>query len=370
MIVAGDSAVLAAARSKKTALIASDAVAGFKDCYAIANNCYPPNEKNSLRKRLHFSLRIFFSYRTAINCIESFFASTALRRCLIALPGFREHLYVQQVRPCLYRRSLASHRIHFMTSHFRMLERTHREEVIEKFYNGSLDPIVFQDKGQGLGAPLAFNIYCHQGILKEGLLQLSMSVNGAALYRITFWLMDYEGVPTLCVGALQGGKGVLAANHAFTKEYWGLRPNFMALTALRWYAQTMGIKQIYTFAKKNLWCTGVSKQTDLDQFWEEQGGQAIAGTPFIKLALHESRKSMEEIASRKRSAYRKRYKFLDELRSTLVEQFSLYMKQSNTIRTDAPLEHALGARSLRERHAAKHYRTRRDLKKLLVNATL
>jgi hypothetical protein len=108
----------------------------------------------------------------------------------------------------------------------------------------------------------------------------------------------------------------------------------MALTVLRCYAKAVGIEQIYTFSKDNLLCKNISSQTNLDQFWHEQGAVAVAHTPFLKLELDVPRRALSEIATRKRSAYRKRYEFLDRFQATLAAQFELYVERS-TVTNDS-----------------------------------
>jgi uncharacterized protein VirK/YbjX len=298
------------------------AVNNFRDCFAVANACYPTARNHALPKRIKFSLRLFYGYRPIVQNIESFFSETLLRRGIIEYPEFREHIYIQQVRPCFYRNSISAHRAHFLRSHFKFLERTHTAATVENIYNQTLCPIAIQ-AGSG---NLAFEIGYHYSVLKEGLLYLSIAMNGIGLYRISFWFSEHNGLPTLCIGALQGGQDTLEANHAFTKEFWGLRPQNMALNVLRWYAQTAGIKQIYTFPKDSLLSRRISGQTDLDQFWLEQGAMPVEQTPFIQLHLDAPRKDLSDVPTRKRSAYRKRYEFLDNLRNQLASQFESFMR--------------------------------------------
>jgi uncharacterized protein VirK/YbjX len=331
-------------------------VTGLKNCYEMAKACYPTAQNHSLRKRLRFSLRLFCGYREAANKVESFFTGTPLRRFIMSLPDFRERVYVQQVRPSFYRNSIDAHRTLFLTSHFKFLEKTHKEEVVRQLYSQSLSPVLFSEGDSAL----SFSISYHPSILKEGLLRLSVSANNVCLYRIVFWLMDYHGVPTLCISALQGGKDTLQENHAFTKQYWGLRPQNMAMTVLRLYAKAAGIKQIYTFAKKDLLCEKIARQTDLDQFWQEQGAVPVVHSPFIKLAMESPRKELSEVATRKRSTYKKRYEFLDRFQPVLAEQFALYMERSPVVH-DLPFslipqgriaQHMLGRRERRRTSSA------------------
>jgi uncharacterized protein VirK/YbjX len=70
----------------------------------------------------------------------------------------------------------------------------------------------------------------------------------------------------------------------------------------------------------------ISEQTDLDQFWLEQGAMPVEQTPFVQLHLDAPRKDLSAVPTRKRSAYRKRYEFLDRLRAQLESQFESFMR--------------------------------------------
>lgn len=298
------------------------AVNSFRDCYVAANACYPTTKNHTLQKRLKFSLRLFYGYRATVKNVEAFFAATFMRRHIMELPEFRERIYIQQVRPGFYRNSTSAYRANFLQSHFQFLERTHKEDVVKDIYGQSLRPFMIQTAGGTLSIDIGF----HYSIVNEGLLRLSVAIDYVDLYRITFWFMDHHGTPTLCIGALQGGNDTLDANRAFTKEFSGLRPQNMAMAALRWYAQIAGVRQIYTFPKHRLWSTRIAKQTDLDQFWQEQGAMPVEQTPFIELALSMPRKELPDIPTRKRSTYKKRYEFLDRLHSQLALHFASFMK--------------------------------------------
>ena len=294
----------------------------FRDCYELAQDIYPREKYRTFRKRLSFAVRLFFHYRPTIKALDAFFAETPLRNFIFSQPGFKENICIQQARSSFYRTSKREERLAFLLSHTRFLENTHQEETIKGIYSRSLPPIVMQEGEH----TLLFKLSYENVISREGLLLLSVEMDGTVLYKITFWLMEYIGVYTLCVGALQGGKDTLETNRLFTKEFWGLRPQNMAMMALRWYAKSLGVEQILTFPRQALWSRKISRQTALDDFWQEQGAISVAKTPFIKLDSHIPHKDISEIATRKRSMYKKRYEFLDRLEPVLTSNFKRYLK--------------------------------------------
>ncbi len=294
----------------------------FQKCYEVASACIPTAKKRVFLKRLNFAVRFFFIHSSLIELVETFFSENLLRRSIIGIPGFRENIYKQQIRNCFYRDSTSAHRRHFLQSHFVFLEKTHTEESISKIYTDSLPPLVFLEGDNRL----SFHISYEKFVEREGLLLLVVKMNDITLYRIYFWLTQYNDLPTLCVGALQGGKNTLEINREFTKEFWGLRPQNLAFTVLRWYAKSMGIQQLYTFPREKLWNSKIVEQTALDEFWQEQGATPVANTPFIKLELNIPHKDISDIPTRKRSMYKKRYDFLDRLGAEIVVQLQPLLK--------------------------------------------
>ena len=54
-------------------------------------------------------------------------------------------------------------------------------------------------------------------------------------------------------------------------------------------------------------------KTDFSTFWEEVGGYLTNDPRFFELPLVESRKTIEEVPTRKRAVYRRRFQMLDEI---------------------------------------------------------
>ena len=137
--------------------------------------------------------------------------------------------------------------------------------------------------------------------------------------------MEHNGIPTLCIGTLQGGKATLETNRIFTKEFWGLRPQNMALTALRWYARTIGIEQIFSIPADKLWSKKIKDRAAIAEFLQEQGATLVVNSPFVKLKLENIQKDLSDIPTRKRSMYKKRYEFLDRLQTKFTTQIQTYI---------------------------------------------
>ncbi len=283
----------------------------------IAKDSIPRKKKHTLFRELRFASRLYFTNHHLPERVDSFFGASPTRQFLIAQPGFKANLFRQQVRSCFYVKSSSKDRWHFAKSHFTFLENTHTQNTIEKLYG---------DQAIAFSIPhadteLTFSLDYEHIITREGFLRLTMSFNGTELYKITFWFSYFNGEPSLCIGALQGGQNTLEENRLFTKTFFGVRPQNMALAALRLYAKVLNIKLLLTFPKEKMWrTTRIAELTEINEFWHEQGAVPIRNTPFLQIDTELARKDLNDVASKKRSMYRHRYAFLDHLDNYLMSE--------------------------------------------------
>ncbi|OOF60434.1 VirK/YbjX family protein [Rodentibacter pneumotropicus] len=108
-----------------------------------------------------------------------------------------------------------------------------------------------------------------------------------------------------------------------TKDLHGIRPMFMLMHAFRelakhWQCDLVGIP--HKFQGKYRLSARSKILFNYDEFWQEN--QGIYQDLYWQLPLDIERKPLEEIASKKRSMYRKRYDMLDRLTSEITNRFS------------------------------------------------
>ncbi|WP_036666108.1 VirK/YbjX family protein [Paludibacterium yongneupense] len=160
----------------------------------------------------------------------------------------------------------------------------------------------------------------HHHFDKEGELALTLSDEaGIALVQITLTLLRNSGDGAeLWIGGLQGPShrhGHECIREA-TKALHGLFPKRVAMEALIALATALGITSVRAGCKSvhiyNSWRYRKSFEADYDAFWEALGGHADGYVAF-RLPQPLQRKGMEEIASKKRAEYRRRYALLDDL---------------------------------------------------------
>lgn len=142
------------------------------------------------------------------------------------------------------------------------------------------------------------------------------------LAEMTFTLCAFEGKTTMFIGGLQGAKAFVPHEliQGATKACHGLFPKRLLLEAAMTLGTAFPVEQIMAVSNAThiyrSWRYRKKKEgkllADYDSFWLSLGGEQKANGHF-QLPLEMARKPMEEIASKKRSEYRRRYELLDSL---------------------------------------------------------
>lgn len=315
----------------------------------MANECLP---HKSIFEKLRFAIRLYITNPNLPDSIADFFSKNSTRRFVFSQTGFKAHLVRQQVRSCFYLGSTAEERWHFATSHFSFLEKNHTSDFVKHIY--AKRPLTLLES-QIKDTKLKITLDYADVIAREGFLRLSVSMTDIDLYTITFWFSSLGETPCLYIGALQGGKNTLEENRLFTKTFYGIRPQNMAMLALRFYAKATGVKTLLSFPKEKMRCfKKIAAFTDINEFWQEQGATQLPNTPFLKIATELDRKPLHEIASKKRSMYKQRYELLDQLEADLISEIKAHVTSpaaATIIATTDELSHSTFAHRLSPRHS-------------------
>ena len=142
-----------------------------------------------------------------------------------------------------------------------------------------------------------------------------------------FWLgEDDKNNISLFIGAMQGPNGNNAkeiVKHT-TKLCHGYRTKNLSVFITQIFARVMGIRKIYAVTNAGYYANNHIRldrklKTSFSDFWKEVGGNPTDDLRFFELPLSEERKSYEEIPTRKRAVYRRRFEFLDEVNKNIEE---------------------------------------------------
>ena len=171
------------------------------------------------------------------------------------------------------------------------------------------------------------------GQRKEGLLSVIMDVDGIHLYQIVFWIAQKDDVPTLVIGAMQGPNTEDAQEFVreMTKRAHRFRTKNLILYMTQAVARTLGVKRILAVSNAGYYANNHVRmdrklKTDFGAFWEEAGGWQTEDKRFYELPLTLPRKTMEEVPTRKRAVYRRRFAFLDEVDAQIAERIQAILQ--------------------------------------------
>lgn len=151
---------------------------------------------------------------------------------------------------------------------------------------------------------------------------------GDILTKTTFTLCEYNKKSTLFIGGLQGNAQLPHDEiQKATKSCHGLFPKRIVMEAICRFAEQLNIEQIvavsneqHIFRSQRYHDKNKVILADYNAFWESVGGECDShGYYLIPRTL--ARKSEEEIASKKRAEYRRRYQLLDSIHSQLSLMF-------------------------------------------------
>lgn len=260
--------------------------------------------------------------------LEKFFHSTPLMEKIAAEYGF---VYEQPTRAFFYNKSTFSERAKLVEEHMSYLaEHIKEQDFLDLYAKKGKSLWKSTDEGEELRLCLSY----HPGQRKEGLLSLVLSCDEGELYQMIFWIAkDKQGEWALWIGAMQGPNMENARDviKRITKRCHAYRTKNLILHVTQETARALGLKHIYAVTNYGYYANNHIRRdrklkTDFSQFWEESGGTQCEDKRFFQLPMVEYRKNMEEIPTRKRANYRKRFALLDEIDSTIAANMKEYRR--------------------------------------------
>ncbi len=161
-----------------------------------------------------------------------------------------------------------------------------------------------------------------EGELSADLFRVEGNVRVASLSLVA-GAMKPGALPSLWIGGLQGASRAdsKAITVLATKELFGLRPKDAVVHAAYALAERLGTADLMAISnaghfRHGLWQKKTGWYADYDSFWEELGGVRVAGDFFL-LPKIRPRRSIEEVAPAKRSAWRARYALVDQINADI-----------------------------------------------------
>ncbi|ELQ3424297.1 VirK/YbjX family protein [Escherichia coli] len=264
-----------------------------------------------------------FRFMYVFRCVMNPVSSVRYYNSLLSLNYIEDILTVQPVlpakihRPYLHKGGCARTREKYIIGHYRFIQEL-PEEYLAFFL--PLTPVSLArfvgKNGEG------FNICCSSSSFdREGELTLSLIFDKIPVARLTFSIIPTENGYSAFIGGLQGAPKNIGPDviRWATRACYGIFPkrilfeafcslmkfcNITELLAVSEYSHVF--RQLrYRYHKRKSFVAIYSS------FWRSVAGEVYG--EWFRLPNQIARKSLSDIASKKRSEYRKRYRLLDDI---------------------------------------------------------
>ena len=240
-------------------------------------------------------------------------------------------VYEQPTRAFFYRNSTFDERVELLEQHMRFIQMHFKKEVFLGLYNRQAYPL-WESKDES--GHLCFELWYNPGQRKEGILSIVLRLDEYYLYQMMIWIApNKDGEWSLWIGAMQGPNMANAKDviRKVTRRCHSYRTKNFILHVTQEVAKALGMKHIYAVTNYGYYANTHIRmekklKTSFSDFWEESGGHPCEDKRFYELPMREARKTMEEIPTRKRNYYRKRYALLDEVDASVAEKIKLLLK--------------------------------------------
>ena len=293
---------------------------------AVARRAYRWENPRERHRAVVFMVRGLL-HRKQLRELYDFFQATEARKELYARNPFPLE---QATRAFFYAGSTVRSRIALIEAHYTFLESClATADFVELGFDREREIWRSSESDITWRAYLKFE----SGQRKEGLLSVMMDVDDTHLYQIIFWIEQRDGQPTLVIGAMQGPNTEDAQDFVreMTKRAHRFRTKNLILYMVQAVARALGMKRIFAVSNAGYYANNHVRvdrklKTDFGVFWEEAGGWETEDKRFYELPLVFPRKTMEEVPTRKRAVYRRRFAFLDEVDAQIAERIQAILQ--------------------------------------------
>ena len=293
----------------------------------LGKRIYDISNSREMHRLIVFVGRALLHY-SGMKSLQQYFAEDELRQQILAKNPFPME---QATRAFFYNGSTFEERKQLIQQHYELLQQKMAAEmVLTLSMHGDYEIWHSPDEDIEWRTVLAME----PGQRKEGLLSLQMKLGTDNLYQIMFWLArDKNGEAALWIGAMQGPNMENAKDiiKDVTKRSFRYRTKNLILYMTMAVARALTVNHIYAVSNEGYYANNHIRRdrklkTDFGAFWEEAGGHVTTDPRFYEIPLIEPRKTMEEVPTRKRAVYRKRFAFLDEVDAMIQQNMERILK--------------------------------------------
>lgn len=287
----------------------------------VSGKLRPNKLWNSQQFRLKFALRSAVFPLTTFNYLHQL-AKLSFLPQLLNSQGL---LPAKPHRPYLRAGFSVAQRAQAILDHYQLMDRLANNQLRQLLLSPSGNLLArFTGKNEE-----QFALYCCSGHYdREGEITLLLNYQDMTLASLSFSIIQEQQQCTLLIGGLQGPRKHISSDviRDATKAAHGVFPKRLLMEAVFILAAQCGVQAItavgdtthvfrslrYRHSKGDKFFASYS------EFWLSLGGE-MRGDELFTLPLSMARKDLEEIASKKRAEYRRRYALLDTLAQQVLQ---------------------------------------------------
>lgn len=165
--------------------------------------------------------------------------------------------------------------------------------------------------------------------MREGQLVFNLFLRNVRILSLAFSFAHESGKVVAYIGALQGRNfdWLLDINREITKSLHGMRPRDFLFEQFRDFCRIVGVSKIYAVSDSSrhhrssyfdIRTKSEELKLNYDEIWVERGG-ILENSDFYVFSVNAQKKNLEEVPSKKRSMYRRRYEFLKITEARMLE---------------------------------------------------
>lgn len=275
--------------------------------------------------RLKFLLRSLLFWSSTHRMLEALSGRDDFDKLLtsqITLPSKTHRQY-------LMRGLTANDRADAIVNHYYWIDRLKESRLAQAMTGAQEQPIAqFHVKD---GVTYTVNASSAGKAEREGESTLWLRDNeDTLLASLTFSVARSNGQPVMVIGGLQGPRRCVSrdAIKLATRACHGLFPKRVLMEVLFQLAAQSSVRAIFAVsdeghvfrALRYRLSKGRHFHASYDEFWDSVGGKKLSAFCW-QLPLQMERKSLDEIASKKRAEYRRRFELLDEIEASVKSHF-------------------------------------------------
>lgn len=162
----------------------------------------------------------------------------------------------------------------------------------------------------------------------EGEIAINIFQGDCRIYTIMFLFQKENENIRMIIGAIQGSgrDNIREVYSKITRQLHGSRPRDFLLVVTKIIARCLGCSEIWGVADinhiSNHWANkSNNKLAKYDEIWIQHGGE-LNNYGFYSMKTVYQKKDMQEIASKKRAMYRRRYELFAQLEKNINENLS------------------------------------------------